>query len=55
MIPPATTGTFPAPAARSPSTTTSRCEPGSTDSPTTCTSSATLAATISAGASRMPW
>ena len=58
MIPPTTTGTSSSPAAFRPSSTagtTCRCEPDSTDSPTTCTSSSTAAETICAGVSRMPW
>ncbi len=57
MMPPAMTGTSSSPFARRPSTTsgtTDRCEPDSTDSPTTSTSSSTAAATIWAGVSRIP-
>ena len=49
MMPPTMTGTSPAPAARSPSSTSgtsSMCEPDRIESPTQCTSSATAAATI---------
>ncbi len=58
MIPPTTTGTSTTPAARSPSSTSGtseRCDPDRIDSPTRWTSSATAAATISAGVSRIPW
>ena len=58
MIPPTTTGTSETPAAASPlntSGTSDRCDPERIDRPTRWTSSATAAATISAGVSRMPW
>ena len=57
MIPPTTTGMSPAPARRSrrsTSGTSSACPPDRIDSPTQCTSSATAAATICSGVSRMP-
>ena len=58
MIPPTITGTSPSPASRSPSSTSgtsSMCEPDRIERPTQCTSSATAAATICSGVSRMPW
>ena len=58
MMPPTMTGMSPAPASRSPSSTSgtsSMCEPDRIEMPTRWTSSETAAATICAGVSRMPW
>ena len=58
MIPPTITGMSSIPAAficSSTSGTSSMCEPERIERPTQCTSSATAAATICAGVSRMPW
>ena len=57
-IPPTTTGTSSMPCSRMPSRTagtSSMCDPDRIERPTQCTSSATAAATICSGVSRMPW
>ena len=58
LMPPTITGTSSRPSLRirsRTSGTSSMCEPDRIDRPTQCTSSATAAATICSGVSRMPW